>query len=139
MNTQDAVDEMMAVIKAVADAVPCSFVTEDIPPVPHPLSLPSTYIRAIVRHATGRQSSLSGADSKRMYEATGTLWIEVNNPTGTGNAKGYSTSDMVMDACRAKRPGSSVWFRNVRLHEAPAVGASKPNQVLVDFTYSTLR
>ena len=139
MNTQDAVNEMLDIAIGLATLNGWEFVTEDRPPKANPLSLQPPYLRAIVRHATGRQSSLSGASGQRMYDATGTLWIEIYAKTGTGNTQGYSMSDMVMDAYRVKRPNASVWYRNIRMHEGPAEGASKKNQVLIDFVYSMLR
>lgn len=137
LTTQEAVDAMLDVVMAVCVANNLPLVTEDQPVDGQPTALQPPYVRATIRHATGRQSSLANADGVRMFEPTGTLWVEVVSKPATGNVHGYSISDMVLTAYRQAKSGP-VWFRNARLNEGPSDGATKRNFVLVDFTYSTL-
>ncbi len=136
MNTEQARDTILGIFKAAWDPTGYPVFWTDVPGE-KPAS-ETVWARVTIRHATGRQSSLSGAAGTKRFESTGTLFVQVFAPIGDGSAAGYSAALLARDAYRdAQDP--DVWFRNVRMNEAGASGAFEQFNVLADFSYDEVR
>lgn len=95
------------------------------------------WARVTVRHATGRQSSLTGGLGTKRYTNRGTLWVQVFAPMGDGSTAGYGATQTVVGAFRDADIG--VLFRNVRFSEAGKDGAFERFDVKADFEYDEVR
>lgn len=133
MTPDTARDEMLAVFKTVWDATGYPVLWPDVPGAP-PASGP--YARVTVRHAVGKQTSLSSATGAKLVTHMGTLWISVFIPIGQGGTTGYTLVQSILGAYRAAR--GSVWYRNPRFREVPdTTGAYSHFNTMIDFTYDT--
>lgn len=95
------------------------------------------WCRVTVRHATGRQSSLTGGLGTQRYTNRGTVWVQVFAPIGDGSTAGYGASQTVVGAFRDAK--TAVLFRNVRFSEAGKDGAFERFDVKADFEYDEVR
>ncbi len=137
MTFDEARDVMVGVFysawKALAPApVVWTDVPEDVP------ETETEWARVTVRHATGGQGSLAGADGAKRWDRSGTLFVQVFAPVGDGSTRAYSAAQLVANAFQDAR-GLSVWFRNIRINEVGTSGAFEQINVLVDFTYDDVR
>lgn len=89
------------------------------------------WCRVTVKHAEGNKRVLSaGANT---HENTGTFWVQIFAPIGSGDTKGYPAAQAVVNMFR--NSNTDVWFRNARLKEVGTSGAFEQTNVLADFTY----
>lgn len=96
------------------------------------------WARVILRHATGRQSSLSGAiNGCQRFTNRGTVFIQVFAEVGNGSVDAYDAAQAIATAFRKAQTG--VWFRNVRINEVGADGNFVQHNVLSDFSYDDVR
>lgn len=131
MTADEARDEVYAIFKAVSDTTGLEVAYDDSPARDNS----DGWARVTLRHATGRQSSLSGAMGTRRFTRTGTLWVQVFAPVGDGNATALSLAETVVNAYQAA--SGTVWYRNVRMREQGSDGAFARVDVLADFTYDS--
>jgi hypothetical protein len=96
------------------------------------------WARAVLRHATGGQATLAGADAQKRYEFTGTAIFQVFSPIGDGLSAGYENAKKVVNAYQSAR-NPDIWFTNVRIQEVGGSGAFEQINVLVDFSYDDVR
>lgn len=125
---------MLAIFKACWDTTGYPAVYSDVGGAPGN----TAWARVTLRHATGGQSSLAGADSTRRWTQTGTLTAQVYAPKGDGLSEAYRLAELVVNAYRDAR-GGSVWYRKPRMREAGSSGAFEQINVLVDFSYDETR
>jgi hypothetical protein len=136
MTSEEAVDAILDIFKAVWDLTGFSAVYSDKPGTA-PVS-ETIWARATVQHATGGQSSLGNEAGARRFTAEGTVFVQVFSPIGDGRTSGYKAAEIVQNAYRdARHP--NVWFRNVRIVEVGDNGAFTQTNVLVTFSYDTVR
>jgi hypothetical protein len=129
MNSRTARNTMLAVFKTVWDSTGYVVKYDDVPG-----SVPTTEVpwsRVTVRHMDGGQRGFG--NSSRLYEAKGTLTVQVFAPIGDGNKKAYDLAYSVMKAFRDAK--TSVMFRNHRIREVGNSGAFEQINVLIDFSY----
>ena len=138
MTADEARDAILAVFKAAWDttSVPANVVYSD-KAGGEPFGA-SAWARVVLRHATGRQSSLSDAVGQRRWTSVGTLWVQVFAPVGDGMVTAYGLATVVLNAYRAAPPGA-VWYRNPRLQETGSSGNFEQVNILVDFSYDDVR
>lgn len=136
MTADEARDEMFTVFNNAWNLTPAAerVVFGDKPGAP----FTDAWARVTLRHATGRQSSLSGAMGAKRWTQTGTLWVQVFAPVGDGLVTAYELAQAVVNAFRDAKNGT-VWYRNSRLQEVGSSGAFEHINVLTDFTYDTER
>lgn len=96
------------------------------------------WCRVTVRHATGRQSSLTGGLGTQRFTNRGTLWVQVFGPMGDGSTAGRGAAQTVAGAFRDAK--IAVLFRNVSPPiEKGADGAFERFDVKADFEYDEVR
>jgi hypothetical protein len=135
----DAVEEMLALFKAVADGQGWSVEwpnTEFAKP-----ALTATWARWSIQYVTGGQASF-GETGNAMFTNTGFVMVELKTPLGSGIRSAYLAAKRAKDAYEGKRTPSDVWFRDVRIVDQPdgRGGADGwwTTVVLADFTYDNL-
>lgn len=131
MTPDAARDEMLAVFKTAWDTTGYAVTWSDVPGAVPPSSAP--WARVVVRHAEGRQGSLTDANGAKLHTYTGTLWAQIFVPIGQGVSMGYTLARLVLQAYRDAR--GAVWYRNQRFREAGNSGAFEQVNCLIDFTY----
>lgn len=136
MTFDEARDIILGFFKAAWDPKGFPAVWTDVPG-----SAPTSetvWARATIRHATGRQASLSDDQGAKRWSRTGTVYIQVFAPVGDGSKAGYDAAQLVVDAFQAARH-PNVWFRDVRMSEAGTSGAFEQLNVLATFSYDDVR
>lgn len=129
MTTEDAVDEMMGIVKA-ALPVDCAAIWPGTP-----ATIPEgDWIRATVRHASGGQASLAGENGARRFKRIGTLIVQCFSPVGDGNM-GIDQLSFAFQAALENVRSSPVWLRNVRSIEMGKDGTCMQTNVMADFEY----
>lgn len=134
MTAQEARDLMFQVFQAVWNPLyPVAWddVSSEVPATDTP------WARVTLKHATGRQASLSGVTGTQRFRQTGTIHIQIFSPVGQGKSEAYQLAQTVVNAYRDAR--LDVWFRNARLNEVGASGAFEQVNVLTDFSYDDVR
>ncbi len=134
MTPEEAVDVMLDIFKAAWDPRPALYddKTGEIPTSETP------WARATIQHATGGQSSLSGASGTKRHTEKGTVFVQVFTPVGDGSTACYQLAKLVRDAFRDARD-ANVWFRNVFLTEIGISGAFRQINVQATFSYDEVR
>lgn len=97
------------------------------------------WARVTVRHATGRQASLSNEAGKRTFRREGTVFVQIFTPFGDGLSLSDSLANIAARAFEGKETPFHVWFRNVRLNEIGRDGHWYNVNVLADYEYDELR
>jgi hypothetical protein len=132
----EARDTILGIVKAAWSLTGYPIVWSDVPgEIP---TSETVWARATIRHATGRQGSLHGANNTRRWNRTGTIFVQVFAPVGDGSTAGYIAAQSMADALQAAKD-PDVWFRNVRMNEVGTSGAFEQLNVLADFSYDDVR
>lgn len=139
---EEAVDDISAIFKTAWDTTGFPVDYENIadaedntfPPDPS-----TPWARLTIRHSTGRQASLSGADGTKRYDRGGFLTVQVFVPAGEGLARAYQLGKVVTDAYEGTASTRGVWFRNARVNEIGPDGDWLQVNVLVDFNYDEVK
>lgn len=103
-----------------------------------PPDIQTPWARVILRHVSGGQASLAGADGTSRWYNQGTLFVQVFAPVGDGSTAAYDAAQIILDALRGARAGA-VWFRNPRINEVGTSGAFEQVNVISEFTYDAIR
>lgn len=127
----DGKDAILAVFRAAWGARPATY--NDVPAT----AASVVWARATVKHAEGRQGSLTGGLGTTRWKRTGILWIRVFSPQGDGGKAGLEAAQLLVNAYQDAR--TDVWYRNVRMSEAGADGAFQRFDVKADFEYEDVR
>lgn len=135
MTFQDGIDSMLTVFKTAWDLLGYPATYTDIP-AETPVA-DTVWARAIVRHATGGQGSLTGDSGTVKWDRRGVLWIQVFAPIGAGSVQGLQAAQQLINAYQAER--GPVWYRNIRMNEMGADGAWERFDVKADFEYDDVR
>lgn len=137
VDTEQAIDIILGIFKAAWDPLAFPAVYDDLPD--NKPTSETVWARATIRHADGRQASLSGAHATRRYKAVGTVFVQVFAPVGDGSTACYEAAKVVLDAYRDAR-NPDVWFRDVRLKEiGNGKGAFTQINVEATFSYDEVR
>ena len=134
MTFDEACDTMQTVFKTVWD--PRVAVYPDVPGSVPPQDA-VLWARVNIKHAVGRQGSLTGGLGTTVWERRGTLWIEVYAPVGDGLKAGRDAAQEIVNAYQAERSG--IWYRNIRMVEMGTDGAFERFDVKADFEYRDVR
>lgn len=92
-----------------------------------------------LQHASGYQSTLSGAIGSRTFTRTGFITVQVFTPTGKGLQEAYELARVVSDAFEGTSTPGGVWFRNVRLNEVGRDGEFFQLNVVIEFRYDEIK
>lgn len=135
----DAIEEMMALFKTVADAQgwPVEWPnTEFAKP-----ALTETWARWSIQYVTGGQASF-GETGQALFANTGFVLVELMTPLGSGLIPAARAATLTKNAYEGKRTPSDVWFRDVSIRDrADGRGAAAGwwvTPILADFTYDNL-
>lgn len=135
MTFEEARDEIFAIFKEVWDPTGYTAVYNDVRS-----QVPASEIvwaRVTLRHATAGAATLGHIGGKRVYNRSGTLFVQVFTPSGDGSTSGLRAAQKVVDAYQ--RVHGNVQFANARLNEIGSNGAFEQFNVLVDFSYTDMR
>lgn len=134
----EARDDILGMVKtAWATAGSYTLLYDDIKGVIPTTAVP--FARAIVRHNTGRQSSLSGGLGTKKFTRQGVLSIQIFSVSGTGLQSADSLCKIMMDAFEGKASPNGVWFRNARINEIGADGFWFQTNVIIEFEYEEIK
>lgn len=136
MTPEAAIDTILSIFKAAWD--PTGFPAYYTDKAGEKPTSETVWARAIVRHATGAQASLSGEAGTRRYTDEGTVFVQVFAPVGDGSTACYAAARIVQNAYRDAR-NADVWFRDVTLNELGADGAFEQINVQATFSYDDVR
>lgn len=95
------------------------------------------YATLTIRHGNGGQGSLGGELGQRRFDRSGILRVQIFAPIGDGMVSAYQKAQIVANAFEDAK--LNVWFRNTRIREMGASGASEQVDVLTDFFYEEVR
>lgn len=135
MTFSEARDAIMQVFYSVWSTTGYPVFWTDLPGDKPTTQIP--WARVTLKHNLGGQASLSGETGCRMFNRSGTLFIQVFVPVGGANAKGYNLAQKVANAFEDAK--IDVWFRNTRMREEGVSGAFEQTNVLTDFQYDEVR
>ena len=144
LTQTQARDEMLSMLQTPINSISPS---QDQPLVLHEdknADVPKTplpWCRAIVRHFSGGQASLSGTDGTKRYERQGTMFVQVFTISGNGlvlSDKITSTIRSGFEGSNSESPGG-VWFRDVHVEEVGSDGSWFQSNVLIGFVYDEFR
>lgn len=124
---------MFSVFKSTWDATGYAAVWPDVPGSAPPASEEEPWARPTILHADGGQSSLSNAEGSKMWDNSGTLFLQLFIPVGQGATLGYQLARSVLSAYRSAR--GSVRYTRHRMRENGRDGAFSVFLCLVDFAY----
>lgn len=92
------------------------------------------WARVVLRHNSGRQTSLTNESGCVRYNRRGYLYVQIFSPIAMGHGAGYELAQSVTTAFqKAKHP--TVWFRRVFITEVGQDGAFQQINVSVAFEY----
>lgn len=131
MNAVEARDAILAVFATAWAGTGLLAVYDDVPNNKPDQGYAAVYLR----HADGGQASLANASGARLYDAAGTVWVQIFAPGRVGSRPALALAGTVLNAYRsARNPG--VWFQRQRLVEMGRDGAYYRVDVLAEFNYS---
>ena len=98
------------------------------------------WARAVVRHATGGASSLSGETGLRIFTHRGTVTVQVFTPRENGLVLNDQLTRIAKNSFEGvtTSPGR-VMFRNARVNEVGPSGQWFQTNVFADFEYDEVR
>lgn len=146
LTFDEAVDEIMAVVKAVWDPTynPIHWEeiikirgTTDYVTTPGEYS-DQTYLKPMIRHGASRQTTMGGVGF-RTFTRTGFCICQMFIASGEGLSDGYVTGKLLVDAFEGKRTPGGVWFRDTRLEEIGRDGAFYQFNITTGFTYTEVK
>lgn len=136
---EQARDQMLALVKAVADANSVVVVWEGTAVDKPPDGPQVSWARAGVRHFLRRQTTLSGSTGTRLYTSTGLLLVSLFTPTWEGLEEADRLSALFRNAVEGVSTAGGVWFRNARTTEMGLDGSWWRTDVSADFEYDEIR
>jgi hypothetical protein len=138
-TTQQAIDDMYGAVAAV--------LTGQFPDVVRkydglddhtPPDNQSAWTYTMIRHATGTQASLAGADATRRWNATGTLFTQIFVPLNKqGRQQAVTIADALKTTIQKLQTEHGVWFRGAILKEIGVDGSWYQVNFTATFTYDT--
>lgn len=134
MNSQEATDAMLGIVKAVADGPGIFMLYDDVPG-----AIPTneiTWGRAKVLHTAAGAGSISGASGTTRYQNNGLVWVQLFAPRGDGLVAARAAAQLFVNGFRTAR--MAVWFRNVGMNEMGSDGAFERIDVKANFQYDTI-
>ncbi len=142
-----AIDQMYALFKVTWDADTPAVNGSVIPQVfydgvtggepPHN----AAWARIQIRHIDAPQATLGDTTTKRRFENTGVLLIEISaaNETTSDKTLAQNLAKIAKSAFQGKTSANgAVWFRDVRVQEIGTVGPWYRLSVVAEFRYDEL-
>lgn len=136
---EQARDQMLALVKAVADTNDVVMVWEGTAGDKPPDGPQVAWARGGVRHFLRRQATLSGSTGTRLYTSTGLLLVSLFTPTGKGLGEADRLAVLFRNAVEGVSTSGGVWFRNARTTEMGLDGSWWRTDVSADFEYDEIR
>lgn len=97
------------------------------------------WVRAAMRHTGGGQASLTGGLNLTKYTRKGLLLFGVNAPLGDGQKQADAMASVILGCFEGISSPNGVWFRNGRPKEIGVMGEWWLTNVILEFTYDTLK
>lgn len=133
MDRKDAKDIIMADVLA---ALPMGTVAV-WPDTPQVVPPDGQWVRPLIRHATGGQSSLGDQLGQRRFTHAGLLTVQLFTPVGDGQTDSDILTQAFITYFETKR-SSQVWYRNIRAQEIGKDGAAEQVNFMADFEYDNI-
>lgn len=137
LTHQQARDEMFDVFKAAWDTTGYPVHFEDVRKQRSKDEEPWAVVT--LQHASGFQSTLSGAEGTRTFARLGFITVQIFTPNGKGLQEAYDLAKVVSDAFEGISTPGGVWFRNVRLNEVGRDGEFFQLNVVIEFRYDEVK
>lgn len=108
--------------------------TGDYPPITKPRA------RIFIRHNGGGQRTF-GETGNRRFQRTGFVTVQVFTPVTNrdGLTLLENLATIARDAYEGVGTASGIWFRNVRIQEAPTADGANQANVIAEFEYQELK
>jgi hypothetical protein len=97
------------------------------------------WVRAVVRHLSGGQASLSNFNGVSRYRRSGIFTVQVFTPYGGGLSLSDSLVSVIVNAFEGKASTNGVWFRQIRVNEIGQEGVWYQTNVLINFEYDEVK
>jgi hypothetical protein len=137
LTYQEARDEILDVFKAAWDETGYPVHYEDVRKQRSKNEDPWAVVT--LQHASGFQSTLSGAEGARTFTRLGFITTQIFTPSGKGLQEAYDLGKVVSDAFEGAATPGGVWFRNVRLNEVGRDGEFFQLNVVAEFRYDEVK
>jgi len=129
-------DEILAMVKAIADAQGIEDIYDDVPDdIPDSVD----YIKTLLVHQAGNQATLANSGGQRRYEKSGLLTIQIYTAAGGGLANSDTFAQAFEDGFEGKESPSGVWFRSAFSNEFGKTGNRFRTDVFVSFEYDLIK
>lgn len=142
----EAVDEMFSSVKAAVDASQSiiGYAPEMRWPGAAKGSKPdmtSFWLRTSLQIVTEDQSSLANDFGSRMYESVGLLFVQLFCPRNLPGSidKGRLLAERIKSVFRQQSISGEVWYKNPKVVPLPETDQSYPFNVVITFSFRTLR
>ena len=135
---KEAEDLILAVIKTAWDTTGHPMLWEGVGSDAIPTTK-APWARTTLRHATGRQATLSDESSNKRFERTGFVTIQIFTPIGKGKGTGLTLAKVLADAMEGKDASVGIWFQNVRINEIGIDGDWFQINFISDFIYDEIK
>jgi hypothetical protein len=133
MNREEALDIIMGHVMAALPSGTLALWPDT------PQSIPSgePWVRPVIRHATGGQTSLSDQSGQRRFTHAGVLIVQLFTPVGDGMSASNTLTQAFLTYFETIR-SSPVWYRNIRAMEIGKDGAAEQVNFMADFQYDNI-
>lgn len=139
LTRAQAVDSILAILKAAWDPTGYPMKWENVGAVSTPPTSLTPWARAVLRHATSRQATLSGVSGQRRFRRTGSLVVQIFQPSGEGLVGNPDLARIVQDAFEGAVTPGGVIVRSVVVNEVGPDGAWFQTNVVVSFEYDEIK
>jgi len=114
---------------------------KDTPPDPNDTTnaIAATWLRMTIKHSTGGQSSLSGAQATKRWTRTGYIAVQIFTPAGDGMSRADDIISIVLGAFEGKTTSGGVWFREFHPQEVGTSGPWQQTNVIGQFTFDEIK
>lgn len=112
---------------------------ENVPTAASTDGNPPAWARLTIRHTSGSQATLAGADGRSRWRRNGVVTVQIFAPFGTGLSISDKLAMIALAAFEGQATASGVWFRNARLQEIGSDGPWFQVNVSAEFEYDEVR
>lgn len=140
LNVSEARDQIFGVLKtAIAvSAYPDILIAWEDSQTPGPSSVKQSWLKPVIRHATGGRTSLGNSQRNARYSRGGNVLVQINTPIGDGKLTSDILVGIIMTAYESGSTPNGVWFRNVRLNEVGIFSGYSVTNIVAEFSYDDI-
>lgn len=135
-------DQICGLLKTAVDAASLNpnlvIIWDDVEPakLPEP---PTPWVRHKIRHASGGQASLAGADGRCRYRRSGVIIVQLFVEAGKGSGQTDLLVPIILAAYEGKSTAGGHSFTNGRFQEVGKDGPWFQTNIFFDFEYDEVK